>query len=130
MRNYENLLNPASEYLTYSGYLDQKGRSERKAAKARFDQARRVFVYEQLKAVPEAKLLRPIISAEIDRLERENGTGMGEYQLLREELLPHIDKQAGAGSLLRFATRWVVPGLGFGGFVLYVAFKIWTIEHS
>jgi hypothetical protein len=123
-RRYDEVLHLASNYLSYSGYLDAQALKERGEIKAAFDQARRVFVYSALAQGLDPGRVRFEVAGEIDSMEREFGPCLGEYQMLREELLPHLDKQGGYGALMRFATRWAVPFFTALAFIAYVWFKL------
>ena len=74
-RDYAELLSIAAEYQSFTGYLDSQGQSEMAAVKQRFDQARRVFVYEALKETPDHDALKAAVESDIARMEHANGSG-------------------------------------------------------
>lgn len=124
--DYGALLAHASAYLSFTGYLDTQALKERGEVKTGFDQARRVFIYQALNQEPNPELLKAAVSADLDQMEASNGPCLGEYRMLREELLKHIDKQGGSGAIVRFATRWALPAFSVTCFFLYAYIKFWS----
>ncbi len=92
---------------------------QRNSVQHRFDQERRVFVFNALKDSHGPGIARQKIVLELDAYLAEHGDGLGEVSFVKEQLLKHLDKQAGRAPIVRFVTRWAVPT---GGALVTIAY--------
>lgn len=126
---YHDLLQAAAELQDYNGLLTTAARAERNKVQARFDSERRAIVYDLFKQGSDAEAHKDRVNADLGKIDAARRYREDAIDYAREELISHIDKQAGNNGFQRYIVRWGPPVATAAIVIAYAALKLGLLSR-